>query len=116
MYGAWAGEIFLDNAYLPEALRQQMVDAGVDKVSSSRAGSRDLGGARASMDNDTYSLTTGFEGEVSGWRVDGYYQYGITKQRIDLTNVVRLSRIYRSLEPVHDPMGPTVAPTTLCQS
>src|SRR3546814_4115168 len=43
MYGAWAGEIFLDNAYLPEALRQQMVDAGVDKVSFSRAGSRDLG-------------------------------------------------------------------------
>jgi len=113
MYGAWAGTIFLDNAYLPESLRQQMVDAGVDSVSFNRAGSRDLGGALASMDNDTYSITTGFEGEVSGWRVNGYYQYGINKQRIDLTNVVRLDRIYRSLDAVRDPMGRIVCRSTL---
>ena len=113
MYGSWGGTIFLDNAYLPDALRQQMVDAGVDSVRFNRAGSRDLGGALASMDNDTYSITTGFEGEVSGWRVNGYYQYGINKQRIDLTNVVRLDRIYRSLDAVRDPMGRIVCRSTL---
>jgi outer membrane receptor protein involved in Fe transport len=113
MYGSWGGKLFVDNAYLPAALRQQMVDAGVESVSFNRAGSRDLGGARASMDNDTYSITTGFEGEVSGWRVNGYYQYGINKQRIDLTNVVRLDRIYRSLDAVQDPMGRIVCRSTL---
>jgi len=114
MYGPWAGKIYSDNAYLPEDLRQQMIDNGVDSVTFARAGSEDLGGARASMDNDTYSFTAGFEGDVNEWRVSGYYQYGINKQRIHLDNVVRLDRIYRSLDAVRDPAtGRIVCRSTL---
>jgi len=114
MYGQWGGRIYSDNAYLPDSLRQQMIEAGVDSVSFNRAGSRDLGGAVASMDNDTLSITAGIEGKLGDWRLNGYYQYGINRQRIHLRDVVRLDRIYRSLDAVRDPAtGQIVCRTTL---
>src|SRR5690606_12833541 len=114
MHGPWAATIYVDNAYLDEGLRQQMIDAGETSFTFARSGGLDLGGSMHVMENDTYSFTTGVEGEVGAWRLDAYYQYGWNDQLVELQDTVRIDRIYRSMDAVRHPVtGNIVCRSTL---
>ena len=70
--------IAADNAYLPDNLRQQLVDAGVGSVRFGRI-ANDLGHSEGSVEREAYRIATGAEGEFgSGFSWDFYYQYGQT--------------------------------------
>ncbi len=114
MHGGWIGTIYVDNAYLDESLRQQMIDAGEASFSFARSGGSDIGGSMHVMENDTYSFTTGIEGDVGNWRMNAYYQYGWNDQAVELRNTVRIDRIYRSLDAVRHPdTGEIICRSTL---
>lgn len=114
MHGPWAATIYVDNAYLDEELRQRMIDAGETSFTFARSGGRDLGGSMHVMENDTYSFTTGIEGEVRDWRVNAYYQYGWNDQIVELRDTVRIDRVYRAMDAVRHPdTGEIVCRSTL---
>ena len=104
MASSWAGEVFIDNAYLPEDVRQRMIDAGVESFPFARyASKRDLGVGRFDSTNETTSLSLGLRGIVRGWRLDGYYQYGSNQKELQYIDIVRIDRIYQALDSVRDP-------------
>lgn len=104
MVGTWAATIFQDNVYLPDIVRQRMIDAGAESFPLSRYGSeRDLGIARVDSENKTFSIAPGLVGDIGGWRLNAYYQYGRNQQDILLTDVARIDRIYQSMDAVRDP-------------
>ena len=114
MHGGWIGTIYVDNAFLDESLRQQMIDAGETSFSFARSGGNDIGGSMHVMENETYSFTTGVEGEVGEWRLNAYYQYGWNDQVVALKDTVRIDRIYRSMDAVRHPdTGEIVCRSTL---
>ncbi len=64
---AWRGTIYNDNAYLPDSVRQIMLDEGRGTATTGvpffrYASQLDLARARGKQDNDLNSLTTGVEG------------------------------------------------------
>ncbi|WP_160486244.1 TonB-dependent receptor plug domain-containing protein [Aurantiacibacter rhizosphaerae] len=70
--------IAADNAFLPDNLRQQLVDAGVASVRFGRI-ANDLGHSKGSVERDAYRIATGAEGNFgNGFSWDLYYQYGKT--------------------------------------
>jgi outer membrane receptor protein involved in Fe transport len=115
MSGLWAGTVYIDNAYLPDSIRQRMTAAGIESFPFSRyASPRDLSTGRIDSENNTYSLAAGVTGEVGDWRLDAYYQYGSNRQEVWLRDVVRVDRIYQALDSVRDPSsGAIVCRSTL---
>ena len=114
MNGPWAATIYVDNPYLDESLRQQMIGAGETSFGFSRSGGNDLGGSMHVMENETYSFTTGLAGEVGGWRMNAYYQYGWNDQLVELRDTVRIDRIYRAMDVVRHPnSGEIICRSTL---
>jgi len=111
VYGAWAGTIFADNAYLPESLASQMAPG--TSFSFGRAGNDDLSNQFAEMVNNTSSITTGVKGKISDWRYNGYYQYGQNRQTVDLLAVPRIDRLYRSMDSIVGPNGQIICRSTL---
>jgi len=114
--GPWALEIQRDNAFLPESIRQRMVDAGVESFPFERSPA-DLERDRYyTSSNSTISLTTGVEGETRGVRINAYYQYGQNKQHQDYGHgrVLRIDRLPQALDAVVDPStGRIVCRSTL---
>src|SRR5690606_10421498 len=72
---AWSTEIFVDNPYLPESVRQRMTDLGLESVPFNRL--YEQFAATRRVEDDTTSITIGFEGEIGNdlfWTA--YYQWG----------------------------------------
>lgn len=115
LQGAWGATIFIDNAYLPEDIRARMQAAGVDSFPFARyASRRDLSIGRVETNNQTASLTLGVEADVRDWRLNVYYQLGANQQDLVFHDAVRVDRIYRAMDAVHDPAtGTTVCRSTL---
>lgn len=111
--------IFQDNAFLPDELRQTMVDNNIDSFILRRRGSlQDVGGN--SLD-DTFTQhigTIGFEwdldtgGIMDGWSVDGFYQYGQTEREWGQFGL-RVDRIFAAVDAVDDGNGNVVCRTSL---
>jgi outer membrane receptor protein involved in Fe transport len=114
-FGQWQATIYRDNAYLPEPLRQIMVNEGLEQFGFSRMGSSaDLGRARDIIQNDTYSFTTGARVLHGGWRYSGYYQFGQNQGDTTLRDFVRTDRLSIALDAVRDPAtGNIVCRSTL---
>jgi outer membrane receptor protein involved in Fe transport len=114
--GPWALQIQQDNAFLPESLRQRMVDEGIDSFTFERSPA-DLERDRYyTSSNNTISVTTGLDGETSGVRWNAYYQYGQNKQHQDYGSgrVLRIDRLPRALDAVlDDTTGRIVCRSTL---
>ncbi|MDT8399299.1 MAG: TonB-dependent receptor [Pseudomonadales bacterium] len=114
MFGPWQATLFADNAFLPDNLRQTMVDNGVESVGfSSLRSTADLGQARFEQENSTMSYTTGFKADLNGgfldgWHVDGYYQWGRTEVRIRQLDFARVDRIFLAMDAVVDPANGSV--------
>jgi len=80
--------IYRENAFLPAAVRQIMIDENLASFQMNVVGDREGLGrdTRMKQDNLTYSGTVGFKYEVPGgllrgWRVDGFAQYGTADNR-----------------------------------
>jgi outer membrane receptor protein involved in Fe transport len=69
-----------DNAFLPEAVRSQMVELGLKTISVGRY-SEDFGASVVSRTNDTVRAVIGLHGRIDGgWTIDAYGQYGENRQ------------------------------------
>jgi outer membrane receptor protein involved in Fe transport len=79
-----------DNAFLPENVRQQMLDLGLDTIRVGRI-SEDFGASLVSRTNDTYRAVIGIQGELGGgWSIDAYGQYGKNNNVFEIErNVIR---------------------------
>ena len=103
--------IYANNAFLPDSVRQQMVANGIGSFAMGRIGySSDLAGnAVTENDGQTRSGTVGFkstiasDGFFSGWKINGYYQYGKTNLDAVQEGGIRMDRLYEALDAVVDP-------------
>ena len=104
--------IFQDNAFLPDSLRQTMIDNDIDSFVLRRTGhSTDIGGAYfedwtaqniGTVGMDMLVDTNG--GFLDGWKFGAYYQYGHSKRTWD-QYALRVDRIFAALDAVDDGSG-----------
>jgi outer membrane receptor protein involved in Fe transport len=101
--------IFRENAFLPAAVRQIMIDENLASFEMNVTGDREGMGreSRLKQDNYTYSGTVGFKWELpggllKGWQVDGYAQYG-TAENKGYQQGILLDRISAAVDAVVDP-------------
>jgi len=109
----WGAPIFADNAFLPESVSSIMDAEDLESFTLGYLGLNTddnlLGDSRQITDNRMYSITTGFNADVggdgfmSGWRVDGYYQYGKNRQDFITENGIRVDRLFIAMDAVADP-------------
>ena len=118
--GAWPLEIFPENAYLPESVRDTMLAEGLSSFALFDIGStQDLAGTHTISDNDILAGTLGFEaslrnGPFEGWVVNGYYQNSETEFSYRQTKVTRTDRYPLAVDAVVDPgTGDIVCNVTL---
>ncbi len=111
--------IFQDNAYLPDDLRQTMIDNNIPSFTLRRTGSLEDIGLMALDDTTTQNIATaGFKWDVNsggfmnGWNIDGNYQYGHSK-RVWKQLGLRVDRIFAAVDAVDDGTGNIVCRTTL---
>jgi iron complex outermembrane receptor protein len=107
---AWQATIYRDNAFLPEDLRQIMIDEGLESFGFSRyASSADLATNRVIISNEMRSATLGFDLELAGggffdgWRASAYAQYGENTRVIRQSNWTRTDLLFQALDAVRDP-------------
>ena len=111
--------IYRDNAFLPETIRQTMVDNNINSFLLRRRGfSGDIGGNSLDDRFTQHIGTVGFGwdldtgGFMDGWSVDGFYQYGETKRRWAQFGL-RVDRIFAAVDAVDDGNGNIVCRTSL---
>lgn len=114
-FGTWAATIYRDNAFLPESIRQAMMDQGLESFRFGRSGDLDYGaGKTIRQENALKSVTLGMHADIGTWQLDAYYQYGRTASNIYMDNALRLDRLYRAIDAVRDPVsGEIVCNSTL---
>jgi iron complex outermembrane recepter protein len=106
--------IYRENAFLPAAVRQIMINENLNSFQMNVTGDREGLGreSRLKQNNKTYSGTVGFNWEVAqdgplqDWHVDGYAQYGTADNRGDQQGIL-LDRISAAVDAVVDPNDPT---------
>jgi len=111
--------IFADNAFLPDALRTVMQNNNIASFALRRTGSIEDIGQQYFEDWVTQNVgTVGFNGEVagdgflSGWKYDGFYQYGRSKRVWD-QYALRVDRIFPAVDAVRDAGGNIVCRVSL---
>lgn len=113
--------IFQDNAFLPDAVRQIMVDNNIASFTLRRMGSvDDLAPEIWLRDNNVMNSFAGglnwaidSGGLFDGWEAELYYQYG-TNTRKAYQKAVRVDRVFAALDAVEDPdTGEIVCRTSL---
>ncbi|MBT2133278.1 TonB-dependent receptor [Croceibacterium sp. LX-88] len=103
--------IFQDNAFLPDDLRQTMIDNDIASFVLRRTGSIEDVGQMTLDDTTTQHIgTVGFDwdletgGLMDGWQVDGFYQYGRSKRDWRQYGL-RVDRIFAAADAVRDSNG-----------
>jgi len=108
---AWSLRVFADNPFLPDSLAQAMADQGIASFDFRRVFEQ-FAPTRLVEDNTT-SLTFGFEGEVGNdLFLSAYYQWGENIEYADYNNnyqLPRTDRFYRSLDSAIDPATGRIA-------
>lgn len=102
--------IFQDNAFLPDDIRQTMIDEGLQSFTFKRMGGPldTLGQSRIWDKNEMNSFTVGFHANIDnggffdGWQVNGYYQQGRNKRKW-YQHGLRVDRIHAAVDAVVDP-------------
>jgi outer membrane receptor protein involved in Fe transport len=102
--------IYRENAFLPAAVRQIMVNENLASFQMNVVGDREGLGrdTRMIQDNKTYSGTTGFQwditqdGFLNGWQVNGYLQYGKADNR-GYQQGILLDHIVAATDAIVDP-------------
>ncbi|MET0280189.1 MAG: TonB-dependent receptor [Steroidobacteraceae bacterium] len=103
-WGPWEATIYADNAFLPASVGTQMRSLDVDSFRMGRVVTNgELGNPMSRQTGELLSLTAGGDWHFADWSVDGYYQYGSNRTRLDYEEVVRIDRLYRAVDAVLDP-------------
>jgi outer membrane receptor protein involved in Fe transport len=112
--------IFQDNAFLPDSLRQTMIDNDIESFTLRRMGSIEDIGTMYIDDTTTQHIgVAGFEwaidtggGLLDGWQVDGFYQFGHSKRDWRQFGL-RVDRIFATVDAVDDGTGNVVCRVSL---
>lgn len=111
--------IFQDNAYLPDSIRQIMINEGLQSFTFKRMGSfSDTQGQSWIWDeNDMQTYTVGVDinlagGALDGWAVKAYYQRG-ESERNWYQHGLRVDRIHAAVDAVDDGNGNIVCRVSL---
>ena len=111
--------IFQDNAFLPDDLRQTMIDNDIASFTLRRMGSlQDIGTMYIDDSTTQHIGVAGFEwdldtgGWFDEWRVDGFYQYGHSKRDWRQFGL-RVDRIFAAVDAVDDGNGNIVCRVSL---
>lgn len=97
--------IGLDSYYLPEALRDVMVQAGIDSVPVARRLPQELGIITDHHDRRTFSVVLGLEGRLfDDWNWDLSYQYGQAHDDIETPNLLRNPNFKNAVDTIADPV------------
>jgi outer membrane receptor protein involved in Fe transport len=115
MFAQWQLTIFRENAYLPENIRQTMIDEGLQSFALSRMASPpDLGKGRNQTSNSLFSPTIGFKANIGGWQINGDYQDGKNQSNSFIINYMRSDHLAFATDAVVDPTtGSVVCYSTL---
>lgn len=127
LLSVWQARIYADNAYLPASVLQTMQAVlpanrqffGFGMFGLDQPGTP-LGDSRQITDNHMDSATLGFktvfgDGFLSGWKLDGYYQYGENRQDFITENGIRVDRLPMAIDAVRDANGNIVCRVSLPQ-
>jgi iron complex outermembrane receptor protein len=109
-------QIYADNPFLPDQIRQRMLDEGIESFTFAKTHTRDEGlPSRVNTDNRTTSFTTGLRGDFArDWSYNVYYQWGRNKQDMTHRNNLRTDRYFRAIDSVlHPETGEIVCMSTL---
>jgi iron complex outermembrane receptor protein len=105
--------IFSDNAFLPDAVRQKMQQAGITSFGFNRGG-RDLGWVFVDTLNDTWRGVIGVEGSFGKtWKSNLYYERSEGRVRLRTSNDPIYVNFYNAIDAVRSPSGQIVCRTTL---
>ncbi len=106
----WNILIAPDNAFLPEEVRQVMLQKNIKELSVSKLGSyvnRPEVGSNSVTENvlTQWQASTGFEYAIPGieWTLEGHYQTGESKRSPEGKNVIRQDRLYLAMDSIKDP-------------
>src|SRR5690606_1231053 len=105
-HSIWALTVYPENAYLPDSIRQAMLDENVDSFRLQRYHTAaDIAQDRFIMENDTYSFTAGFDFSVGGgWEIEGYAQVGRNDNELLFADFLRRDRLPLAMDAVRDPV------------
>lgn len=97
-----------DNAYLPEVVRQQMIDEAVTSFTMGRY-SNDYDYQNTHNGNDMFRLAAGLDGTVfDDWSWSTYVQYGENTSQADIGENRLNDRYNESIDAVLDPVSSNV--------
>ena len=103
----WTTEIFVDNAYLPSAVRQAMIDQGVDRFVIEKQGQYlnqpGQWGDHEERRNayDGWTLQLGFDTDIGdNWQMQARIQRGSTDRFTQVLNEVRVDREMLAIDAV----------------
>lgn len=95
----------IDNAFLPQQIKDQMADLGLATVPIGRQGD-DFGNGIATGDTEVWRGALGLKGRISdSWNWDAYYQYGRSDYRMEMSNNKRRANFLYAIDAVEGPGG-----------
>src|SRR5690606_35250039 len=108
LQSSWQGRVYADNAFLSPQASDIIAASGAPFVRYGYAGLNSpdspLGESRQDTNNETTSVTYGFDHEFdNGWTLNGYYQYGRNVQDFVTVNGVRVDRLQMAFDAVRNP-------------
>ncbi|HEV7632964.1 MAG TPA: TonB-dependent receptor plug domain-containing protein [Steroidobacteraceae bacterium] len=102
-----------DNAFLPDSVRTRMVAANVTSFPLNRY-DYDFDLLRVLARNNTYEAVTGFNADVAGWKINGYYEHGENRFYESTLNNPIANNEYNAADAVLNPAtGQIVCRSTL---
>jgi outer membrane receptor protein involved in Fe transport len=91
-----------DNAYLPDALEAQLVNANQTSFSFGRV-SNDIGAPIATTKRETWRVLAGAKGDIgSRWKWDAYAQYGRTDYKLRTSRTQIIDNFARAVDAVDE--------------
>ncbi len=105
----WAPRIAVDNAYVPDYVRDTLEAAGKSEFVMSRDGAflnqSDIGiDGRDHAVNSTQTYTIGFQTTLPwDWDLSGSYSIGESQRKPDSINHLRIDRLFLAMDAVRDP-------------
>jgi len=97
----WA---YLDNPYLPDSIRQMMVDNGLTRLRISRA-YKEWGVFNTSEEREAFTFSQTLNGRLAGdLKWEGFYQYGRTRSDMEYKDILRASRWLAARDVITDPV------------
>src|SRR5690606_299877 len=110
LYSIWAPRIAVDNAYLPEHVRQLMIDNDLSEITVNKNGAfpGDLETGYGRTDTKvitTESYAGGFEWDLGfrDWHLRGVWQEGKSDRENTFGQLWRVDRAFLSMDAVRDP-------------